>query len=202
MGEQSVEELLASFEGMIIKLARKWTKEPRVPFEDLYSIGQMTVINAERTFDADRGVKLSTYVYNALQNAMLDFFKRNRFGLHCSVYFQEKDLDSIKEQEARSFSLDKNWQTAADWSLKDLIQGSGMDPAAFAEAKEEWELLQHEINNGLTDREAYIVNHSKRWWGHKTFEEIGDDLNITKQRVSQIQKDIFDKLYEKFATKE
>jgi len=203
MNDEDFERILENYTPMIKRIAWQWKKEPRVPLEDLVSVGQMAAVTAASKWDPERGASEKTYIYHSARNAIVDFHKKNTFELHASVYFQKdpEEFRKIKEQERRSFSLDKCY-SEHELSIKNNIASSGLGPAETAELNEQWSMLDETIKNNLNDREAYIVNNSRRWFGNMTFEEIGEDLGVTKQRISQIEKSIFGKLQEKLVVEE
>jgi RNA polymerase sigma factor (sigma-70 family) len=202
MDETLINETIASVEPMLIKLARKWTREPRVPFDDLLNIGREATVNAIMTFDMDRGAKLTSHIYNCANRAMMLFWQSNLYQLHSTPYHQKDDLELIKKQESRMVSLNKVNGFGQDGESKTLADIVGSDrridksprtPMEEVCENEQTALLMEEINK-LTPREQYIIKECNMYMGSKTLEEIGNELGVTKQCISQNVKKIVEKL--------
>lgn len=187
-------EVLKQFDGMVKKMAHQWCLEPRASFDDMVSEGNMAVLKAYRNFNPGKGAKLSTYVYHSINHALIAYRKENSFMLHCSTHHQKKDgeRDRARKQEKSSVSLDKTLKNG--FSVGSMVEASGLSPLENAERKEEWELLKDAMNNVLDDREQCIVKESNKWFGHKTLEDLGHDLGVSRQRVHQIEQNVFAKL--------
>lgn len=194
-------EVLKQFDSMVKRLAHKWRRDPRVGFDDLVAEGNMAVLRAYRSFDANNGAKLSTYVYHSIKNAMLGYTKENSLMMHCSIHYQRdpEELDFAMKQEKGSVSLDYSLKDGS--SIGSLVQASGYDPVESAQRKEELEIFDNFCNEVLNEREKYVIYQSKKYFGTKTLDQIGCDFGISRQRAHQIQQNAFDKLSRKFPNK-
>ena len=192
-------EVLKQFDGMVKKMAHQWHAEPRASFDDMVSEGNMAVLKAYRNFNPERGVKLSTYVYHSINHALIAYRKENSFLMHCSTHHQKKEgeRDRARKQEKNSISLDKTLKSG--FSIGSMVQASGLTPEETAERKEEWEILESTMSRILDDREQRIVKESNKWFGHKTLEDLGHDFGISRQRVHQIEQNVFAKLHRRLS---
>lgn len=59
------------YEPLLMKVVNKYIMNPYIPVEDLKQIGAVAMVRSYRTYDASRGMKLSTYLYNHIEWAIL-----------------------------------------------------------------------------------------------------------------------------------
>jgi RNA polymerase sigma factor (sigma-70 family) len=185
---------------MVRKMARQWCKEPRAGFDDLVAEGNIAVLKAFRNYDSTREAKLSTYVYHSINHALIAYRKANSFLMHISTHHQKKEgeRDFAQKQEKSTRSLDASFESGGV-TLGSNVPASGLCPCATAEKKEEWEMLEGAINKILDNRERHIVRESNKWFGHKTLEDLGHDFGISRQRVHQIEQNVFAKLHRRLS---
>ena len=194
-------EVLKQFDSLVKRLAHQWRRDPRVGFDDLAAEGNMAVLRAHRSFDANNGAKMSTYVYHSIKNAMLAYTKQNSLLMHCSTHYQRspEELDFAMKQERGSVSLDHSLKDGS--SIGSLVQASGYDPVETAEKKEELKMFEDACSEILNEREKYVIYQSNKYFGTKTLDEIGCNFGISRQRAHQIQQSAFDKLSRRFSNK-
>lgn len=63
------------FEPLLLKVVSKYIMNPYIPVEDLKQIGAVAMVRSYRTYDTSRGMKLSTYLYNHIEWAILQELK-------------------------------------------------------------------------------------------------------------------------------
>lgn len=103
--------------------------------------------------------------------------------------FSAEDIKSSYMDTARCFSIDQKISDDSDTELGDIIPGETMEDI---EVKLNGESLKHEINSvltTLTERESQILNYYFGLNGSKemSLKEIGDNLDLTNERVRQIK---------------
>ena len=102
-----MEQNYEDYQRIIYKLAHKWNRSD-VDFDDLIGEGNLAFAEAQRKFEPDRGVKFSTYLYQAVNNKM------NTFVTSSSAIVQKED--PINEEDFRGnrisperYSILKQW---------------------------------------------------------------------------------------------
>lgn len=100
---------LAEFDKMAIKIARKYSNY--LEFDDLYQIGKISIIEAVRNYDASKGAKLSTHVYNTIL-----------FNIKKVNFKQKNSIDSdIDIYELEYVLCDSNDDFTKDVDLSEII---------------------------------------------------------------------------------
>ena len=80
---------------MIYKLANSFSYNSR---EDLYQVGILGLINAQRKYDSSLGIKFSTYAYPFILGEMKKYIRENN-GIKISrdIIYLSKRLDRLIE---------------------------------------------------------------------------------------------------------
>ncbi len=64
-------------DGIVHYLATKYLSYS-FSHQELYNVGLFAMIQAEKTYNANKGCKLSTYIYNQVKFALLAYIKKNK----------------------------------------------------------------------------------------------------------------------------
>jgi RNA polymerase sigma factor (sigma-70 family) len=137
----------------------------KLTYEDLYQEGKLALFKAIRGFNPERYIEFSTYAIAAIKNNVLTLIskhkKENRFSLDVPVGDESRLVDFI--------------------------------PQRISEESIDTESLKQDIRNILsilTHREREIILKHYGLFGNKkqTFEEIGKNMNLTRERIRQIEK--------------
>lgn len=166
-------------------------------FDDLLQIGAFAVVESHRRFDQDRGVKFLTYAMYFVWGRLRQETMRNPGLIRLPMnlmdeYLQERasaeELSSASRLASRAlnygfFADDKDGRRA-ERHLPER-QAAESSPL-FTEV--ETSMLNEAIKR-LPFRDQFIVKHRYGigGWQEKTLGELGDELKISKQRVSQIE---------------
>jgi RNA polymerase sigma factor (sigma-70 family) len=141
--EQDVEQIVQQNTGLIAMLVGRTLRRcPRLPsvydYDDLYSLGNIGLLSAARTYDPERGVAFSTYAYRCIEHAIMGALKREwDQQIDCVCLSQlpgEEDENQIEEQ----------------------IADAAPDASAMAFSRCDRELLETAMA-GLSKRQAEVI---------------------------------------------
>ncbi len=183
-----------------------------VRIEDLLQAGMLGLIEAEKNYDAGQGASFETYAGIRVRGAMLDEVRRYDWTPR-SVHRKTREItEAIRQIEAKT-GADAKDQDVADFlgiSLREyhrILQDSTSSKALSLEAVAELnpasveresrieeplaQLSKSQFNNALKDsisalpeRERLVL--SLYYVEELNLKEIGEVLNISESRVSQI----------------
>jgi RNA polymerase sigma factor for flagellar operon FliA len=187
---------------------------PNVGREDLEEVGILGLLNAARTFDASRGASFRTFAWIAIQGAVLDELRRldvlprsRRDGVKAYETARSKLTESLG-REPTFLEIQEELGLAAP-ELEEVLRArsmaeahargtgeacTGLDPAGFAGDETEDPVQQAQVNeakellagaiDALPRREKEIV--LLYYHAGMLLKEIGQLLDVTESRVSQI----------------
>lgn len=195
-----------------------------VEVDDLISSGIFGLMDAIRAFDLDRGVKFETYCAQRIRGAILDELRsldwvprlvRSRASkINTATHALEAQLGRkpnekelakkmrVSIQEFRKIKRDSNAVNFVSLSRKwfetdsnkdvteiDVLEDeTSIDPVHSAQRKDLKELL----TRGLSRAERLIV--VLYYFEEMTMKEIGETLDLSESRVSQMHSAIMDRL--------
>ena len=154
--------------------------------DDLVSIGTIGLIKAVDTFDADKGIRLSSYAARCIENEILMFFR------NC-----KKSAQDVSMNEPIDTDKDGNALVLMDvMATEDLIVDE-------LDTKIKSEQLYKYIDEVLSEREKIIINLRYGLGGKipLTQREVAKKLNISRSYVSRIEKKALKKLKKELASK-
>jgi len=150
--------------------------KPRLPHsvseEELHSAGMVGLLKAARSYDPSRGAEFKTYAYHRIRGAMLDELR--------SLDFLPRSLREKAREKGEQAPAVVGLPTDEDGS--DSLEVQAMISGAI-ENQELAEALQIAIRS-LPDK-MRVVMHLYYNEGRR-MREIGEQLNLTESRVSQI----------------
>jgi len=156
---------------LVMTMARR-TRIRNVDFPELVSEGNMALLRAIEKFDVSRGFKFSTYACRAIIQCY------NRMSARAGRYSQFFSTEFNLEWELRDYSALRH-QGRLNRVLDSLMEMLSANRA------------------GLTDVERTVVTQRFALGSQekgKTLNEVGMQLNLTVERVRQIQKGALAKL--------
>lgn len=156
--------------------------------EELYSAGLIGLIKGVDSFNPEKGIKLSTYLYNCIKNQILRYLKaNNRQPSHISL---EEPIYISKDGE--------------EISLKEvLIQNSEFEPPFLVENKMISEEIIEYMKNNLSERAFSILILRFGLFGNRTHtqNEISKLFHVSRQIISKIEIESLNMLRNQFNTK-
>jgi RNA polymerase primary sigma factor len=164
-----------SCQGWIIKQARKFAMRHNVEMNDLMQEGRLGALEAARRHDPKKG-KFFSYAVHWIKSRM------QRFVMNCSKDVRVPVGQFWKHQTHES-SFDAPVGEDGDATLGDLM-GADESVTHDADADDRAELLQTALAK-LPERERAVLH--ARFFEDKTFEEIGAEQGVTRERIRQIE---------------
>jgi len=141
--EQDVDRIVQQNTGLVSLLVGRTMRQcPRLPsvydHDDLYSLGNIGLLSAARTFDPERGVAFSTYAYRCIEHAILGALKRE--------WGQQIDCVSLSPMTG-----DED-----DNPIEEQIADTAPDASKMAFNRSDREILEAAME-GLPKRQAEVI---------------------------------------------
>lgn len=182
--EQWEKEIEAEENMDLIHFVANKFRNTRLPYDDLYSVCMMGYTKALNAFDKNRGVKLSTFAVNCMQNEVKFYLRK------------EKKHTTNTVSMGTILSRDKNGN---DFQLEDILSETENEKVLSIEATyeqtEDKNIIDEAIQS-LTEQEQYIMRSRYGLRGHKpkTQKLIAEEIDMSQANVSKIQKNCIDKI--------
>ncbi|WP_442637636.1 sigma-70 family RNA polymerase sigma factor [Rossellomorea marisflavi] len=182
--EQWEKEIEAEENMDLIHFVANKFRNTRLPYDDLYSVCMMGYTKALNAFDKNRGVKLSTFAVNCMQNEVKFYLRK------------EKKHTTNTVSMGTILSRDKNGN---DFQLEDILSETANEKVLSIEdtyEKTEDKNIVEEAIESLTEQEQYIMRSRYGLRGHKpkTQKLIAEEIDMSQANVSKIQKNCIDKI--------
>jgi len=107
-------QALIDFDLMALKLSRKYSKGSE--FDDLYQIAKISIIEAVRSFDKNRGAKLSTHVFSLIMFNLRNYNTRNRSIIYQPSY-SSKTIKRIEFDNLESTHFNEDHYSEIDFKV-------------------------------------------------------------------------------------
>ena len=148
--------------------------------EDLISIGTIGLIKGVNSYDATKGVKLSSYVSRCIENEILMAFRSSR-----------KNVSDVSLSDA----LDVEEDGGGGLSILDVL-AQEEDLAERVSTAETCRRLRRELDDVLTEREGAIIRLRYGLDGGEalTQRQTAERFGISRSYVSRIEKQALQKL--------
>ena len=159
-------------------------RNTKLPYDDLYSVCMLGYTKALNAYDKGRGVKLSTFAVNCMQNEV--------------KFFLRKEKKHLKNTLSMGMVLSKD-KNGNDFELEDIISDKNMEDTEtveeILEKMEDKNIILAAIET-LPHQEQYIMNARYGLAGYKvkTQKEIAEEINMSQANVSKIQKNCIDRI--------
>lgn len=153
-----------------------------LPFADIIEEGNIGLIKAIDRFDPKKDNKIISYAVWWIRKCIMEAIDKK--GVLDTdniddIYVKETQIETNTQNETfNKFIVPENFnteETTLDYSIKQLIE---------------------ELFEGVPERERYIISDYYGLYGEKpkTLDEIGSDLNLTKERVRQLNEKALKKM--------
>ena len=180
-------QTVKQYKGLVMKIAKEWSGRG-VDFLDLCQEGYIGLLHAKTKFDPHRGTKFSTYAYpwvrKKIRVAALSQGSTVRTPLH--VQYAENKKKRLAATLQTKYGHEFKVASSAFVAFDETFHAPGIDDDVTLEQ----EFLT--AVSALSWSEAFVIRMHKI--EGKTLRECGEVLNLTRQRVFQIEQDALDVL--------
>lgn len=173
-------QILESNLRFVFDVAKRYTGRG-VPIGDLISEGNMGLIRAIDKFDENVDVKFISYAVWWIRQAMLEAIRKSKINQTSEIIKIDADDNNI--EKIMSDSEDEKVTSI------EVMYSDGNEKQENNEINEEQKRMIVKLLSILTEREKDII---ERYYGvngkeEMTLIEIGEELNLTSERVRQIK---------------
>lgn len=173
-------QILESNLRFVFDVAKRYTGRG-VPIGDLISEGNMGLIRAIDKFDENIDVKFISYAVWWIRQAMLEAIRKSKINQTSEIVKIDADDNNI--EKIMSDSEDEKVTSI------EVMYSDGNEKQENNEINEEQKRMIVKLLSILTEREKDII---ERYYGvngkeEMTLIEIGEELNLTSERVRQIK---------------
>ncbi|MGL5049588.1 MAG: sigma-70 family RNA polymerase sigma factor [Fusobacteriaceae bacterium] len=152
--------------------------------DDMIQNGSIGLLDAIKKWDSKKGA-FSTFSFQYIKFYILRGLKK--FDLNqpfrIPIYIYE-DKELLKNCRVTTLNLDKKVKEEGSMSYSDAIEDKNSAIDLFIKKTEILDLL-NECFELLNPKERYILYG--RYFEDKTLRDLGEELNLTKERIRQIQ---------------
>lgn len=222
--ESILNKLVNSNLKLVVSVVNNMKINSALDYEDMIQEGNLGLVNAINKFDVSLNLKFSTYATKVIESFVLDaIHKSSKLHIPAYIYFEHKNLKaceanletklgrapsykelaveagmeidkviSIKSAFNKVDSLEK--ELDENYTLSDTISSNEETPLEKTCNNDVINKLYNSIDT-LSEKEQFIINsHMGLNCDNKSLEEIAKSLNISRQRVSQIEARALQKL--------
>lgn len=222
-GDQNAKSVLLEENSPLIKSVIRRFKDKGVEYDDLYQLGCMGFLKAIKNFNAEFGVKFSTYVVPMVIGEIKRFMRDDgsikvsralkslnmQINKYVDSFSKENQRQPSIEEIARHFKTDEQEIVLAMDSAKMPISiyapiEDSADSLTLVDRLESQEdfatsmienIALAEIVKNLEERDKKII--MLRYFFDKTQSEIAKELNISQVQVSRLENKILENLKSK-----
>lgn len=194
--------------------------------EDIVNQGILALINCIERFDPDKGIKFESYAFMRVRGAVIDFVRKQDWlprrvrmtAKHLAQVHDELCNELLREPTPKEIAerMDISLQALSRYyseisnsvmfSFEELLQnttqmGDVLEHSMGGEAGPENNIYQQELHeilekalDSLTERERTVI--SLYYYEHLKLSEIAAVMQVTEQRISQINSRAIMKLRE------
>ena len=168
---------------LVAHVAKKYSNS-KVDQDDLISIGTIGLIKGVKSFNIEKGSRLSTYVSRCIDNEILMHLRATK-KLSAEVYLNEP------------IGKDKDDNVV---TLQEVLENNERNIEEEVDIKMKIKLLYKKIGEVLKDREKTIIELRFGLGGHKpkTQHEIADMMGKSRSYVTRIETKAIGKLGKNF----
>ena len=155
----------------VAQISRQMHNKTGLNIDDLFSAGCLGLMRAFPKFDESRGTRFVTYAAFWIKNEIVTEIRHKYTN---GLIGEGKPTDKMAE-----FSEDYNYTVNTD------------EPEVVCIQKEIHQITKDSLK-ALKPREQRIIK--ERYWGEQTFADVGRKLDLSRERIRQLELESLDKL--------
>lgn len=209
--KKALEELLVANQPLVWSVAgRQYNIHKKrigsvMDVEDLVSEGNIGLMRCIQKFDTSMDLAFSTYATVWIEQKCKVYIRNQYSAIRVPIGTFEKIMHKKLSQFSEFSDIEKAGTLAlkiredSDEELIDsILDSDGLGPEDDYIKKETHDRLQRMIDKYLSDREAKVIKYRNNWDnlfnGGRTLEDIGCEMNLTRERIRQIEKKAYEKI--------
>ena len=216
--KKALEEILVANQGLVRSIANKQYNIHKkrigsvMDIDDLISEGNIGLMRCIQKFDTSMDLAFSTYATVWIEQKCKVYIRNQYSAIRVPVGTFEKIMHKKLSQFSEFSDIEKAGTLAlhvgslnlkiredSDEELIDsILDSDGLGPEDDYIKKETHDRLQRMIDKYLSEREAKIIKYRNNWDNlfneGRTLEDIGCEMNLTRERVRQIEKKAYEKI--------
>ena len=186
----------------VLKCAHRY-KYYGVDFEELFQEGILGLMRAIEKFDTSRGYKLISYATWFIRAYMQKHIMLVRHNVRrYKTQFERCDLfkESAKYNKYFELSLDAPLVENPEYTIMDTIAAANSHPVdQLIFDEESQEALNATFASCRDKRDAFIVHERVYTDDPVTFQQLGNELGLSRERVRQLERGILNRTREALA---
>lgn len=189
----AIDKLIVSNLRFVITIAKKFITQG-VELEDLIQEGNLGLITSIKKFDPKQNVKFLSYAIWWIKQSLFSYLNMNSRLIRLPVHIineKSSDQDILKLDTENCIISESD-----DLNILDIIPNTNCNAPDHEIIQEALKYEIDEMLNCLNDKEQEII---KYYFGinkdrQYTLDEIGEKLNLTRERVRQIKELVLNRL--------
>ena len=207
-GKEGIEnELVQGNLRFVISVAKQYQNQG-LDFSDLVAEGNLGLLKAIKNFDWNKDLRFISYAVWWVRQSIIQSLNDNARTIRLPVNVVQDLQKAKKETQISGSDIDEKFSLIPSMvgleleinedgdTLLDVIKNeNALDPDHTFKTKDLLKEALMKILSKFDNREKIIIEDYFGLYGQpKTLEEIGNELNLTKERVRQIKQKVLKKL--------
>lgn len=205
--EQIERELVQGNLRFVISVAKQYQNQG-VDFPDLIAEGNLGLLKAIKNFDWSKELRFISYAVWWVRQSIIQSLNDNARTIRLPVNVVQEFQKAKKDYQSKGTEIDEKFSLIPSMigldleinedgdTLVDVVKNeNAIDPDHIFNSKDLLKDALMKILSKFDEREKLIIEDYFGLYGQpKTLEDIGEELNLTKERVRQIKQKVLKKL--------